>query len=223
MARTRTLAELRAEVRDRADMENAPHITDTQITRYVNQSIARLWNKITQLDASSFFDDGTTTLAAGSSTVTLPANFWRLSELPVLCTSGDTTWRLRRLQLGDLASVWEETGRPTHYRVDTGGLSVFPTPESSVDVTLFYITAPAQLSADADTFDGRAGWEEWVVLDAAVKCIMKEEGDASGLVAEREAIWADIEAAVRTPDMSEPRRVQDVEDVRDRRGWRWEL
>ena len=42
------------------------------------------------------------------------------------------------------------------------------------------------------TVDGRAGWEEWVVVDAAVKLLTKEESDTSQLEREAARIWSRI-------------------------------
>ena len=65
MARTRTLTDLIADVRDRADVENSTHVTDAQITRYINQSGAALHAMMVEHDEDEFTEELTLTAAAG--------------------------------------------------------------------------------------------------------------------------------------------------------------
>jgi hypothetical protein len=53
-------------------------------------------------------------------------------------------------------------------------------------------TAP--MSMFATTFDGIAGWEDLVILDAAIKCATKQEMDISGFMAQRQTMLDRIEA-----------------------------
>jgi hypothetical protein len=43
-------------------------------------------------------------------------------------------------------------------------------------VQLNYVPVATVLVGDADTFDGVSGWEEYVVLDAAIKSLIKDDG-----------------------------------------------
>jgi hypothetical protein len=59
-------------------------------------------------------------------------------------------------------------------------------------------------------FDGRAGWEEWVVVDAASKLLAKEESDTSQLDREAARIWARIMKNMSNRDAGQSKRVTDV-------------
>lgn len=61
-----------------------------------------------------------------------------------------------------------------------------------------------------DSLDGRNGWEEWVVVDAAIKLLSKEESDTSQLERESARLWARIMAALQNRDAGQGKRVTDV-------------
>jgi len=60
--------------------------------------------------------------------------------------------------------------------------------------------------------DGRTynGWEEYVVVDAAIKCLNKEESDTSILFARKQALIDRIENMAANRDSGEPEQVTDV-------------
>lgn len=55
MARTRTLLELRTEARQRTEMEGSTFIADTELTRYINQSIATLYGMLVQARGDQYY------------------------------------------------------------------------------------------------------------------------------------------------------------------------
>jgi hypothetical protein len=58
--------------------------------------------------------------------------------------------------------------------------------------------------------DGRAGWEEWTVVDAAMKLLAKEESDTSQLEREAARIWARIMKSMANRDAGQSKRITDV-------------
>lgn len=220
MARTRTLTLLRDEVRQRADVEDATvWLPNAELTRYINQSIARLYTKITQADEGNYITSATVNTAANVATAALAAAFFKLIHIEVNL-GGDKPQTLRRWQFKERhlygTSGWV-AGEPIAYRLIGDTLHLLPVPKAVHAMTVYYIPAITDLSADGDTFDGRNGWEEWVVLDAAIKVRLKEESDIAELVHERDALRADICPSVAHQDQSEPDYVQDVEGTS--RGW----
>jgi hypothetical protein len=65
------------------------------------------------------------------------------------------------------------------------------------------------LSADGDTVDGISGWTEYIICDAAMKCMQKEESDVSVLMAEKQMLIKRIEAMAESRDVGSPARVSD--------------
>lgn len=216
MARTRTLTLLRDEVRQRADIESATTaFPDSELTRYINQSIARLHRKIHRVQPDMLVTSTTITTAASTESYALPATFYALVGSPEVNLGGPGPSTLHRWQWADRASYLYEGGwaygRPVAYRlVGADTISFLPIPNAVYSVKVFYVPAPTDLSADGDTFDGRSGWEEWVVLDAAIKVATKEERDITDLRAERDDAWAEIAADLPQQDRGAPSRVADV-------------
>jgi len=59
------------------------------------------------------------------------------------------------------------------------------------------------------TADGVSGWTEYIIVDAAIKCMQKEESDTSVLMAQKQALIARIEAAAANRDAGNPAVVSD--------------
>lgn len=59
--------------------------------------------------------------------------------------------------------------------------------------------------------DGVSGWMEYVVTDAAIKCLQKEESDTSVLQLQKAALIKRIEAAAENRDAGSPATVADVQ------------
>lgn len=219
MARTRTLAQLRAEVRDRADIENSLHITDTQIDRYVNQSGAALHAMMVETAEDWFVtQEGTTapapTAGAGENATEIACQATFYKVLAVEAKIGGRKTRLQRFQWQDHALLTDDASvtsvGPFFYRVVGSNYIITPPLPTGTSVRVYYIPAFTDLSVDASTLDGVNGWEEWVVLDAAIKCMLKEESDPAGLMAERNALLERIKQQMKTRDVGRPDKVQDV-------------
>ena len=57
------------------------------------------------------------------------------------------------------------------------------------------------------------GWDRFIVVDAAIQALAKEESSASALIAEREATRQEIEKAKELRDLAAPRQVTDMDNV----------
>jgi cell division protein FtsB len=55
------------------------------------------------------------------------------------------------------------------------------------------------------------GWQRFIVIDAAIQALAKEESDVRTLVAERAAIIKEIEQTKEQRDLATPKRVVDLE------------
>jgi hypothetical protein len=221
MARSRTLTQLIADVRDRADIENSLHITDTQVTRYVNQSIAALHALIVEQDEDEFAEE--TILAVTAGTVQTSILAGGLSPYKVLgvdvVDSNGASFQVRRFMVGERAELESQRSSAwfaTRYRLRGLNAILFAPPfDRDVNVRVTYVEPSEDLVAPTDAYDGRDGWEEWVTVDAAIKCLDKEESDSSALVRERALIWDRISKQIAARDRAQPARVRDV------RGGEW--
>lgn len=230
MARARTLLQLRTEVRALSDTVGDPHITDAQILVWINQGIAELWRRLTKLDADRYMVTTPATIAttAGTQVYALPADF--MAARVVYRLEGTRRIPIDRFELqqaaydnGDPRDGWTRT----RYRIvgqGIGGAStsiMFDPDPGTASYRVFYIQAPALLSADGDTFDGVAGWEDWVVNTTARKVCIRQETDVSAIDAELMRIDADITSSATHRDVGRAPRIADTRRRRGAlRGWR---
>jgi len=72
------------------------------------------------------------------------------------------------------------------------------------------------IQVDGDDFNG---WSEYVIIDAAIKCLIKEESDVQVLLMQKKQVLDRIEAMAANRDAGEPERVTDV--YAGYRDWPW--
>ena len=221
MPRNVTLLDLRTRVRQRANMENSTFVTDSEVSSLVNEGIAGLYNLLVQARGQEYYAANTSiATVANQSVYDLPAEFYQLLDITALISS--ETYKLKRYQMADIAALSHPgvTSPSTlpKYRIrgefntttNVVHLQILPIPDQVYTISVYYVPAPVLLSADSDTCDGIAGFEEWVVLDAAIRCLQKEESDVSFLAAEREKVEARIRNLRDDRDAGDAPRVQDV-------------
>lgn len=226
MARTRTLTQLIADVRQRADAEQSQHVSDAEITRYINQGIARLHAKIVEMDEDEFATDLLLSVPAGVSSVEMttttpepgPVVPYKILSVDEIADSGEVR-NIRRFMTRERARLTSSANAgdyTTRYRLRGLNTILFVPPfESATTVSVTYVASSVDLVSGADSYDGRDGWEEWVTLDAAIKVLLKEETDPSGLMAERDRVEADIRVQIAHRDRAEPPHVRDVIGIGD--------
>lgn len=175
-------------------MVGSTFITDSTLTEYINQSCARLYNKLVKARGHAYYQTTYSFTTTTATTYALPADFFELQLVQM--DNGGNKIALRPFELKE-APQWSETASQPGYTV-----------------TLRYTPAPTRMVNDVDTFDGIAGWEEWVVLDAAIKALNKEESDVSVLMAQRADMEAEIVGLAPDRDAQWPTRIIDVESIR---------
>lgn len=219
-----TLAQLRTRTRERANMENSTFVTDSELNRYINYSINSLRDKMIQKDEEYFATSTTFSLVDGTEEYSLPADFYKVISCQML---GDNQlyFPMKRFdysELNESARPLYYSGADIRYKIRASKLVVNPSTQiGGRTVKLLYVPIPTELSIDADTMDGFNGWDEYVVLASAIKCLQKEEQDVSDLKQELLLMEARVDTLMDSRDHSQPHRVQD--SSRMSRGARWFL
>jgi hypothetical protein len=216
MAKTVTLASLRNQVRQRANMEASLFVTDTEVNQYINNSLGAFNDLLIAADASYTRKSYTFTLISGTATYSLPTDFRSLCGVEYANTASPTGWLdVRSLPFQErnrytlMPAVVTSYVPPFRYFLNGSSVTLAPTPSASGTVQLWYIPAFTTLASDSDTVDGVNGLEEFVILDAAIKCLQKEESDVSVNLAQRAELVARIQAMAKDRDSNEPARVSD--------------
>lgn len=192
MARTRTLGNLRADVRQRADLVSSQFVTDAEVNENINQSIAELYDLIVSIRGSDYFEKVAPTITTTSNVglYALPPDFYQLIRVEA---------NLSGFIVPLLAFTQAEHGVLSQYPVQSGQ-----------SIIVKYVPLPLRLVSDADTFDGFGGWEEYVVVDAAMKCLEKEESDTGALALRLAKMTARIQNMAPNRDGWQPSRRQDM-------------
>lgn len=181
MARSRTLADMRSDVRLRADVVGVQFVTDAEINEYLNQSIAELYDKLVGARGHEYYATEQTIPTTGSEVYSLPSNHYE--TLYVELDDGGTRQRLGTYSFHERAKLIGTSalspGRPIAFRLIGTGISLLPAPSSGYTVRHWYVPACARLTLDADTFDGIDGWEEYAIWRAVAYVQQKEQLDTS--------------------------------------------
>lgn len=219
-------------------MENVEDYLDTstggEVDRYINESIQDLYDIITEAMGQEYFlKSDTITTVAGVADYTISVaddDFYMLRGVD--WESGDTKVPLRPynfierhdddIRWSTLRDPWG--GVPLRYRLygavdntspTTTGydhkIRFTPEPQSAETIRLWYIPHPPALDSDADVFDGFNGWEEYVIIDAAIKCLEKEDNDTSKLNQRKALLIQRIQALAPNRDMGANEYIADVE------------
>jgi hypothetical protein len=85
-----------------------------------------------------------------------------------------------------------------------------PTDSATGTYRLWYVPVYTPLVSDSDTIDGVNGWEEYVIVDAAIKMLAKEESSTTHLDQQKQALIDRVEQMAQNRDMDQPEVIADV-------------
>jgi len=223
MARARTLLELRTEVRALTDTVDDEHASDAIVNVWINQGIAELWRKLVLVGAYRYALQETIATTAGTFSYDLEDDF--LSILSVWRVVG--TQRLPLQNVNPVEAPYRSSdtrntnGLPRYWipggGLDGSGTAIYFDPDpGTYTYGYWYIQTAQNLAADDDTFDGICGFEDWVVLYAALRVFIRQQDpEQAGIVQEMARIESSIMASAARRDVGHAPRIA---DVRPRRG-----
>jgi hypothetical protein len=214
--KTVTLTELLADVRALYEIrDNA--LSDTILTRWLNQAIATVHDKIANINPDQVTTGAyTLSVVSGTASYTLSsiiATFYKGMGLDLLLEDGVTyysigtfPWEERHLFAG------RNVGREdTRYRYMGDTLWLAPNPTFSCSAIVRYIPVFTKLTTGASTWDTVDGWDELAVAMVAIKCAIKEQSSAvKDLQALRDYYQAHVEQMAKQRDFSHHDRVRDT-------------
>ena len=218
---TTTLQNLVDRTRQRADMEGSTFVSDTEVIGYINVAMAEIHDILVDRYEDYYVSSQQFTLPADNPG-TLPNTFYK--ALGVDFNTGGTTYRLRRFSFQE-RNVYNSpalvAGRVTNtlYAIQGAEIKFIPSPTVSGTATLFFVPEAQQFSTTeseymAKTIQSKApavafGYEEYVVVDAAIKCLQKEESDVQMLMVQKQQLKERIENAASNRDQGEPTAITD--------------
>ena len=226
------VSDLISKVRSRADLVGSAFITDTEITEFLNVGWAKLYDLLTTLYEDFNLTSTQLVLQSGVNSYSLAGLtpiVYKLRGVDLQLSSAVNDvlplpkfdWAERGKYVG-LPNAW--VGRYSselRYLYQGTNLKFVPVPSGGQTVTVNYVPALTPLAAPvggsqpAGTQNTlpeiiQAGWEELIVLEAAVLCAVKEEGMAGNLAVLkvlRDETKNDIEGAAANRDADAPMRL----------------
>lgn len=222
-----TLGTLRAQAQQRSDMVNSNFVTVPEWNENITQGHKELFDGLIAAYGNDYYiarpftytTSGTIDPNFQASVYPLPQNFYKLTLCEVALNPQDpNSWvtlrQYERIQqnLWNFPNVYTFYGLTNlRYRLTGNQLQIVPIPSAGQTVRIWFVPRPIRLVADTDLIDGISGWEEYVILFAAIKALKKEESDAqaAALEADLNAMRQRLEAMAANRNVAEPQRVSD--------------
>lgn len=210
MARSFTLGTLVARAKQRADMENATFVSDTEWKGYISSAFGELYS-ILAASGLRYFESVDVIATDGSAAYALPADHLATIGVDYVVNAQGERRQLAELMVQErnVFSGMSGASDAICYALAGADLVLYPTPPSGQTYEHVYVPQPAELSASADgtsidvvTPDG----EQFLLWSAAVLALAKEESDVSVAAGERERARMRVEEWAALRSLNTPRR-----------------
>lgn len=218
MADTATASVLMTDVRRLTDTDNDAHITDAYLLTLIDRSYNKLY-RIVATQYESFFDteDSSKSLVIGQRDYALAADLMHLKGVDVVV--GGNRIPLRRFSFGErtgdanarLLSLYEARNASRYrYRTQGNNLRIDPVPDSTEQLIMTYVPRPTRITTSNQTFDVLSGFDDFIIYDASVQVLTRQERDPSAMAALRQDAQNAVIAAVSPRETGDPVQVRDA-------------
>lgn len=213
---TITLSELKTQSRHRADMENSEFVSDSELTSYINSSVSELHDILTQAYSSDYnIDLYEFTTTNDQEDYDLPSDFYKVRGVDAQLNGSDwftlTTFNFNERNRFEKFGAWSLLGiASVRYRVVGDKLRFSTIPDKQTSLRLWYVPVATELVDNTDTLNNYNGYHEYIIVDVAIKMLMKEESDVTMLSQKKMELKRRIEEAANNRDVGSSESVQDV-------------
>lgn len=218
------LGSLRLQAQQRADRVNSNFVTASEWNSYINQSAFELYDILTTEYEDYNIAEPFVFVTTSAQSYKLPNGIvadayggigrplYKLMGVDLGLTSGSNGWltvkkfdfiQRNRYIFPNLASSYMGVFN-LRYRVMGNQLTLIPPPSAGQYLRLWYVPRMERLLKDTDMLDGVNGWTEYVIVDAAIKALQKEESDVTALMMQKQALTDRIQAAAMNRDAGQP-------------------
>lgn len=210
---SRTLADLRLNAQQLSDMVNSTFVSTQEWNTFLNTGYMQLYNLLVEkFGANYFMAQALATSDGVNDQISLPPDFFKLCGVDLQV--GAKSWTtLKSFTFSERNGSSESASlRSTNlrYRIHGDNLWLIPVPTAGQVFRIWYVPRVTALVNDSDTVDGVSGWEQYIILSAAIAAMVKEESDPSVLMAQLGAMVKQIEDAAENRDVGAPAKVTDV-------------
>lgn len=224
MPLTRTRAQLRTDVRRKADVQGTSALVrfpDAELDDYIDEGYAAFYRKLVGASPESrLVTSATISTVNGTAVYALSGFTAAVTDLLMLSSvdidlNGRKVWLTpyephERPELSDTNVT--ATGTPLHYRMRGENIEILPAPGGVYTLTIWYIPHQGSLASDATTVDTIQRLDGYIVYWAVREVALKDKHwdlhDRMG--ARLSEIEGDIEFLARSRDVNSPPRIVDV-------------
>lgn len=211
---TVTLLSLKTQVREAANMENSLFVSDAELGRYIDMSYAELYDLLAKTFENYYTLGPLTSIVTTGNTLSLPTDFYKLVGIDV--KFGGSWYPIKPFEMAERGR-WVNANKLAYvgminiaYKLMANKIVFYPESSAAGEYRYWYIPMRTPLVADTTSVDGVNGWHQYIIIDAAIKCLQKEESDISALMAEKQAMISRIESMAPARDAGAPKRIADT-------------
>ncbi len=214
MSRTFTVAQIKEQIRQRADMERTNYIEDDELLSYINGSLAAFWDILVNVAEGFALNSIAFNATTTSDTYQLPASLLRIEKVELeLNGVWKTLDSVPYARINEVSTVNASRSMPFLYaRKGLYQIVLRPAPTGTHPCRLSYVERAPILSSDDDIIDGINGWEQYIVVDCAIKCKDKEETSTVVLQAERDDMIKRLKESMAFRDESTTYGIRDINE-----------
>lgn len=192
----------------------------TGIDAWINEANQKLHGMLVEAMGEEYVSSSASlSIVAGTSDYAVPTGFFKLYGIDM--TIGDYVRALKpyeRLERnvyrnGRLLGEMFRGLEVPRYSLVGSNIRFYPAPSQVITTSVLYAPEATVLVNGSDAVNYANGWERFIVLDAAIQCLAKEESDTRTLVAERAAVVKEIENAKEQRDLNRVHRVVEVDMI----------
>lgn len=230
-----SLGSIRLQAQQRADRVNSNFVTLAEWNSYINQSYYELYDLLITVYEDYYIAPRLTFSTDGSQLYDLPngSNYsgakalYKLYGVDLGLDASNNAWvtlkkfdfiSRNRYVFPQITSTFMGVFN-LQYRMLGSKIMFIPTPSGGQVVGLWYYPRLTTLLADNDIMDGVSGWEEYIIVDAAIKALRKEESDTSELQLEKQMLTARINGSAQGRDAGQGDVISDTRTWSERWGW----
>lgn len=230
----------------RADKLNSQFLTTDEWNSNINQSVYALYNELVTHYGEDYFvaapyilsttgadsytlPDGSPAYQSGSPASAAPALFKLLGVDCSASIAGNAWVTLPRFNWIDRNKfIYPQLQANAvglfnlSYRQMGNQLQLIPRPAAGQFLQIWYVPVMTQLLKDTDMLPfSFSGWSEYVIVDAAIKALVKEESydQANALQGLKNAVVEMIGTSAANRDVGQPNTISDTRSITNGGGW----
>lgn len=216
-----TLTQLTDRAKQASDLVGSAFISSSEWTNLINNGLKELYDIVVSANEDYFTTTATVSITAGNSSASLPATFYKLRGVDYQISSSEYiniplfSFQDRNRPGAFLTS--SQGNDPTRrYRIILDNIHITPADKAEGAYRVWYVPSVTELASGSDTISttlSKFGWDEFIVLYAAIKALTKQEQDTSALERQKAAIEQRIITMSTNRNSDQPERITNVAQI----------